>query len=1143
MSVFGLIVTGFAASQPRAMAVDCTSCVQALPSTSTFRRFPLRIVTEKAFDDESSPLSLATDFLAQLDGVQLSTSDITPINVDVITNTLTLHVCDKSASDVLRSMSKARVMLSVGGAIVTGVTAASPAVRRSVTCRTDDHGQLLPYQPTSVDAATVLDASPLLIWTAQRSGSPPIQGVVPRNGTCAELLDVVKHHWKDVSLAQCRILLDGDPLPVTSASAIHNLVGSGGVCRDVIHLDILVEQTGGGDHLQQRKARAHGQSRKAGKFGRRAGKDGSGKKRSAWKRATAAFISDMHAYRNANAGSDRMSDTDFFRRWRQDHEEHAAVISVSQLRSLWCRRRDDVRCQARETPPASEGSETPSETPPTVLKRRMPQDRDQRKRAWDEVGLGQPMNTRTSISPTDGEGIMEEGVTVSADTRAYLKKVLENYKRNLVDSGAGRGMMRDSDSSLWVLPQHPVLVPWGNPAGAARPRVFLACYDQWRLPGQLKKPGIVCDSCCQSDEVTCHGYRYIRIEDVAGEYFALVHYALCKRPSCCGSLNGDKRQRASHGFMAVSPASVRHSSPVVETALPFVYRPGGHSISKDLAALGVATLGGGATTGQQLLASVREVWAESRLRNELMYYQQATRSQQLAGQEPGSIKLPPWTGRSGRVSSGLLRHVHQQLRVRQQASDDLMASVTLGACQTLAVDATYKVAKIVRSSGSADDTPAFGNLYTLFSGDGLVLGQWFCQTESFAELRPALLDVARRLQAANQCVLQLHTDRCCAETNLWTEIFGPGRVRMGLSAQAAPLLPTITLQDLGVAAENVHRVTTRDHSRMAVAEILQQPSSVIGLDLEWEPAFLQQSKAESPTSTVQLALFVDDVLHVFVFWLAAIEKDGGDRLPRELAALLEEHTGTFVGRNIATDCAKLARDFNLDINSLKSKSVDVAHEAYDAQMVASRCVSLSEICQRVCGKRIDKSGRLQHWESELDESYAAIDAAAHLVILQKIRSYGVPTAGDIDPGSKCLLMSSDGARRLAVVTVNAVAKEHATFTIDSVLQEKHFVAEGDDLAGRRITLRDAKKKDPGSTFAIRRQQLVRASESFLADVCRPVPGLQADEEDQVFVSLDATQPETETGDSLLESESDTSTLSSTSTLTWIKLDVFHGECP
>lgn len=83
------------------------------------------------------------------------------------------------------------------------------------------------------------------------------------------------------------------------------------------------------------------------------------------------------------------------------------------------------------------------------------------------MGLGQPLKTRTSISPTDGEGIIEEGVTVSADTKAYLKKVLENYKRNLVASGAGRGMMSDSDSSLWILPQHPVLVPWGNPADAS----------------------------------------------------------------------------------------------------------------------------------------------------------------------------------------------------------------------------------------------------------------------------------------------------------------------------------------------------------------------------------------------------------------------------------------------------------------------------------------------------------------------------------------------------------------------------------------------------------------------------------------------------------------------------------------------------
>jgi len=43
------------------------------------------------------------------------------------------------------------------------------------------------------------------------------------------------------------------------------------------------------------------------------------------------------------------------------------------------------------------------------------------------------------------------------------------------------------------------------------PRVFLATYEHWQIPGTVLQQRVPCDICNSSEHVTGHGYRFYKV--------------------------------------------------------------------------------------------------------------------------------------------------------------------------------------------------------------------------------------------------------------------------------------------------------------------------------------------------------------------------------------------------------------------------------------------------------------------------------------------------------------------------------------------------------------------------------------------------------------------------------------------------------
>ena len=91
---------------------------------------------------------------------------------------------------------------------------------------------------------------------------------------------------------------------------------------------------------------------------------------------------------------------------------------------------------------------------------------------------------------------------------------------------------------------------------------------------------------------------------------------------------------------------------------------------------------------------------------------------------------------------------------------------TIGNLGIMAADMSFKVAKLMR----VGSVKACKGVYTVMSGDGRLLGQWFLSGVSNAHLRPCLEQLKGRFRSYNQSVGLFYTDNTDAEKAMLAQV-------------------------------------------------------------------------------------------------------------------------------------------------------------------------------------------------------------------------------------------------------------------------------------------------------------------------------------------------------------------------------------
>ncbi|KZV48459.1 Werner Syndrome-like exonuclease [Dorcoceras hygrometricum] len=157
---------------------------------------------------------------------------------------------------------------------------------------------------------------------------------------------------------------------------------------------------------------------------------------------------------------------------------------------------------------------------------------------------------------------------------------------------------------------------------------------------------------------------------------------------------------------------------------------------------------------------------------------------------------------------------------------------------------------------------------------------------------------------------------------------------------------------------------------------------ILGLDIEWRPTF---KRGVAPGKVAVMQICVDNnlchVLHVI-----------HSGIPKNLQNLLEDPSTLKVGVCIANDAAKVLRDYNISVSSLRDLS-DVANQKLGGD---PKRWSLSMLTESLICRQLPKPSkiRLGNWEAKVlskeQLDYAATDAYVSWLLYQVLTNLPDP---------------------------------------------------------------------------------------------------------------------------------------------------------
>ena len=330
-------------------------------------------------------------------------------------------------------------------------------------------------------------------------------------------------------------------------------------------------------------------------------------------------------------------------------------------------------------------------------------------------------------------------------------------------------------------------------------------------------------------------------------------------------------------------------------------------------------------------------------------------------------------------------------------------------------DASMKVPKLIRIHGG--DQP-FKSLYTLMNGYGEIVGAWFLENDTCAELKPMLEGVNRRFKELGMGkTLIMYTDNCCGgDRKLFKECFES--LTEGLELQEAKKLRDATfstLSNTGFLYRDSDQFKVEYITEISVANTiclaLLTNNSVceIGLDAEWQ---LTRPNDEVPSWVDVLTLATPT--RVIVFHLSAIcGQSANPNFPRQLKMLLKCPQKTFVGRAIKGDLTRLGNHYFRNRDEFRDvRTVDIADQGKSISRERfGKNLALQWYCRDVLKLHLPKGEvRTSNWRCRPlipDQlKYAAIDAVVHLRIYTELSVLGRKLgAGLPGEGDYCDLLS------------------------------------------------------------------------------------------------------------------------------------------
>ena len=298
-----------------------------------------------------------------------------------------------------------------------------------------------------------------------------------------------------------------------------------------------------------------------------------------------------------------------------------------------------------------------------------------------------------------------------------------------------------------------------------------------------------------------------------------------------------KDQNRRHTFTAMNPNTHAHMPAEIQAYLPTVHTgagPKAAAFDKSVAnwILGACS-GIGAMTAAGFHKRVIEAHKESFMRKKLAYLKWGQRAK--AGSVAGDARFAPGAlesfGTMDDFSSGIYKVPSEQvfrrlLRAILSSRLDnhkhrlsmIPASVN-GEAAILKADASYKINKMLHGGhfGFAADGSSprsHADTYCVMAGDTIILSCTLMNTETHAEMKLVLKELAERFRVRGDRVAAIYSDDCCRERGMWKECMGdlrPGRVASWialLSEATFSLLgsePPVLIKDAALLPDKINQ--------------------------------------------------------------------------------------------------------------------------------------------------------------------------------------------------------------------------------------------------------------------------------------------------------------------------------------------------
>jgi hypothetical protein len=367
--------------------------------------------------------------------------------------------------------------------------------------------------------------------------------------------------------------------------------------------------------------------------------------------------------------------------------------------------------------------------------------------------------------------------------------------------------------------------------------------------------------------------------------------------------------------------------------------------------------------------------------------------------------------------------------------------MVFGKC--LSADHSHKVAKVVLIAGER----AFEGIYTVMNEFGKVLGFWFVNGTTLAEVEIALRGIDARYNLNGLRGPELFTtDRCCDEREFFEgtgnhekkPIFssfassepnsmlqvGQVEVEVGgeVGCEADSPKGQVTEKKYLTLAKTPIVVSTHDVAEATVATIVrmckEKSWDCIAIDSEWEVLYgvsRQQREIRKRLGPDVFQVGLPDG-STFVFKIRSY-----GRFPPALKKLLESENIKKVAHTISADASRLG-----EVGVVLAAGINLPEMAKQRGVVPRANNSLATVVQALFSCDLKKgSVRTSDWASnELTEEqrdYAALDAYAHMFCYLKLaampyvdpKAVPAPKIADVPQGTKVLLYNDQHSQVLA----------------------------------------------------------------------------------------------------------------------------------